>query len=872
MRNNRVIAVLAILLATLVIVGSAAWIFRAEILQRLVRPWLEKAAGSALEAEVRIERISPTDGGLLFVNIAIRRDDGTFAAVIPELATDFTPAGLLDHRLQSVLLKRPELSLVPADKGNLPSFPERPPFEIEALQVADGKMAIRTPNGPVLLRTVELQSRGTQPIDFHLTAIVGEEKGQPLLLAGKILWRKGLTLTLEQVHWQKKPLLTSPLTFHLPSAGDGSDGGTFGLDRLESDQVEAIFSALNKNSPLPPDVHFTLVSPQVDFDWNKDGLRLRGGVKRAILRKKGTEIPLGKSSWVLDFFADGRPWRGTIEIGAGRIPLPKGALEHFRLTGRVESGEDTARFTRLEATARLAGEGVPAGELSARGSGEWGGGKWRLKLEELTARKLEYLSPTGEAGFTGGSLKSAGTISGKAGSAAIAVNFSGTLTVAEVLYGAFYADLSDLAGKWSLRGTCQTADSVLVADSLSFAVEKIGDLNLTGRIEPKAIHGGGKLHLVRLGEDFSRLLLPALQERFPAAKGLALVGSVAAEFALDSSPGTWHLRGTAFPAGMNFSRGSLAARGISGAVPFDAFTGNPPAAVSEKREKGTLSLAALSLGPARFEGKTLDLLSSPNRIEIPGAITFGVAKGRMKIEGTSLSRGAKGPEFSARIGIRDIDLETLTAELGWPPMAGRLDADLGRVAYADGALSAQGKMTAGAFGGLVSISGVRMEAPFSPYPLLFADIDFTGIDLYGLTRTFSFGAIRGVADGFIHDLRLFRFTPSRFEAVLETRNEGARDISVKALENLTVISQGGLSGALSRGIFRFIDFYRYRKIGIRCLLRQDVFVLQGTAREDSDRYLVYGGWLPPKIDILAPEHAISFKEMLKRLQRIERAE
>jgi hypothetical protein len=51
-----------------------------------------------------------------------------------------------------------------------------------------------------------------------------------------------------------------------------------------------------------------------------------------------------------------------------------------------------------------------------------------------------------------------------------------------------------------------------------------------------------------------------------------------------------------------------------------------------------------------------------------------------------------------------------------------------------------------------------------------------------------------------------------------------------------------------------------------------VFVLRGTARKGSERHIVYGGLLPPKIDILAPEHAISFKEMLNRLQRIERAE
>ncbi len=121
-------------------------------------------------------------------------------------------------------------------------------------------------------------------------------------------------------------------------------------------------------------------------------------------------------------------------------------------------------------------------------------------------------------------------------------------------------------------------------------------------------------------------------------------------------------------------------------------------------------------------------------------------------------------------------------------------------------------------------------------------------------------------------MRLFGFTPAKFSALLESRLEGRRNISVKALNNLAILSQGGLSAALSRGIYRFIDFYRYRKIGIACELERDVFHLRGTAYPGSTRYLVHGGVLPPKIDIIAPPSAIAFSEMLKRLQRIERAD
>ena len=145
-------------------------------------------------------------------------------------------------------------------------------------------------------------------------------------------------------------------------------------------------------------------------------------------------------------------------------------------------------------------------------------------------------------------------------------------------------------------------------------------------------------------------------------------------------------------------------------------------------------------------------------------------------------------------------------------------------------------------------------------------------DLYQLTNTFAFGEMNGIADGYIHELRLFDGTPSAFKARLETRLEGTRNISVKAIRNLNTLSQGGLSAALSQGVYQFIDFYRYRKIGILCWLQNDHFHLEGSGREDSNQYLVYGGLLPPRIDVVVSSPTISFKEMVRRLKRIERAE
>ncbi len=148
---------------------------------------------------------------------------------------------------------------------------------------------------------------------------------------------------------------------------------------------------------------------------------------------------------------------------------------------------------------------------------------------------------------------------------------------------------------------------------------------------------------------------------------------------------------------------------------------------------------------------------------------------------------------------------------------------------------------------------------------------FFGLNLLQATRTFDFGEMNGVLDGYIHGLTVFGTSSAAFETAVATRNSGKRNISVKALNNLSIISQGGMSAALSRGIYRFIDFYRYQKIGFKCSLNNDIFTLLGTASSGSDRYLVHGGLLPPRIDITTTTPTISFKEMMNRLSRIDRA-
>jgi hypothetical protein len=224
----------------------------------------------------------------------------------------------------------------------------------------------------------------------------------------------------------------------------------------------------------------------------------------------------------------------------------------------------------------------------------------------------------------------------------------------------------------------------------------------------------------------------------------------------------------------------------------------------------------------------------------------------------------------ASIKATEIEMAEISRALNWPEMGGRLAADLPDIRFTEEQISSGGEALIRVFDGTLRVRNMLINKPFSRYPTYQSDLDFSGIDLQLLTQAFTFGEINGVVDGYVHDLRLFGAVPSAFNAIFETREEGTRNISVKAIHNLNTLSQGGLSAALSQGIYRFIDFYRYRKIGIRCWLKNDVFHLEGTAKPGTSAYLIDGGWLPPRIDVIVSTPTNSFQEMVKRLKRIER--
>ncbi len=565
-------------------------------------------------------------------------------------------------------------------------------------------------------------------------------------------------------------------------------------------------------------------------------------------------------------------WQGNAKLQAARAKGANFELADLSASGRFRQRQEGSFFDDL----RLAGRAkLPegGGRLTVKGSGALIKETYQLKLSSVEAHEVEFFSSDGLSGLAGGYLLASGQVSGNLNNHLLGLNVAARLGASEVLHGSFYANLTETETRLDLRGEIDLDAQRLTARKLTVDIPELISAQIKGSASPSLVDLNGTLETGDLGSIFDRYLKGSLESTAPELKDLALAGTLTADFLLHRSPEALSFRGNLQPQHVDFRLPSadLEIYGAGGSLPLAYSRGTSSDQETGEPQNGILYFNSFKAGPAWLEGAPLRLLSSVNRLEVPELPLLNLADGTINISNLTATLENQQPVIAARIRVEDIDLETLSQELEITALSGTLNANLGEIRYADQTLSSAGKATISAFGGTTVISNMSIRDPASRYRTLLGDIDFRGIDLYQLTHTFEFGEMNGILDGHIHHLRLFGTVPSEFDAQLATRDDGRRNISVKALNNLSILSQGGLSAALSRGVYRFIDFYRYQKISLNCTLNTDIFRLQGTARSDSDDYLVYGGLLPPKIDIIAPGRDISFKEMLKRLSRIDRA-
>jgi hypothetical protein len=142
------------------------------------------------------------------------------------------------------------------------------------------------------------------------------------------------------------------------------------------------------------------------------------------------------------------------------------------------------------------------------------------------------------------------------------------------------------------------------------------------------------------------------------------------------------------------------------------------------------------------------------------------------------------------------------------------------------------------------------------------------IDLDLLTRTVDFGTVTGRIDARIGGLELVNWEPVRFDArIASSPGSYPRNISQRAVQNISALGGAGAAAAIQRSLLRFFDQFGYEKLGLSCKLENGICLMDGIERAPQGFVIVKGGGIPA-ISVIGYNRAVDWHELVKRLKRI----
>ena len=276
-----------------------------------------------------------------------------------------------------------------------------------------------------------------------------------------------------------------------------------------------------------------------------------------------------------------------------------------------------------------------------------------------------------------------------------------------------------------------------------------------------------------------------------------------------------------------------------------------------EEKRGFIQISRLVLHDQEFNNIYVPLSVKAGQMHLTEALHFAFAQGRaslLSLEGTSYPFFLKGSITLENIGLSSLPvLSSLRSEI----VRFELTPDYARV---------DGSILISALGGEIMITNVKVEQIFSRYPKIRADIGFENIDLAQISQYFSFGEMSGIINGHIKDLRIAYGQPESFELLIESAHQkGKRQmISLAAVNNISVLAQG--SPVMVSWLFP--KTFPYQKIGIKCSLKNDYFVIHGLMKHGDKEYLIEKRLFGIDVVNRSPGQMVAFKEMIDRFKQI----
>lgn len=447
----------------------------------------------------------------------------------------------------------------------------------------------------------------------------------------------------------------------------------------------------------------------------------------------------------------------------------------------------------------------------------------------------------------------------------------------ETLYDRYYVNLAQNPVVMSCNGTYQFQQNILQLSRLRFDLTGILPLEIQGFFKQgpslRDVDFSVNIPQVSLKPIFHHLLLEPYKAEKPYLANIETGGTISAEFKIKRFENAWQVKGRFGwrDGNLIFQDRDISLKGIHLDLPVWYQT--ELAEASPERLNGKLDVQSMTV--ARLPEQPLGIIldAGPNFLSVDSPTVIHVPGGDLLL-GSVLINNFYNPDISVhtRLTFDGIKLQSLLTDIGTIPIEGTLTGILDPVKYENHVITSQGKMTADVFGGKIILTELGGEGIFTSSPLIHLNASWNDLLLTDMTTDSTFGKIEGVLKGSIRDFEIAYGQPQRFELLLETVEKKGipQTISIKAVDNIAQIGGGqspfmGLAGAFASIFERF----PYKKIGIRANLENDMFAINGTIKEDGTEYLVkrrtFSG-----INIVNqnPDNRISFKDMLKRINRI----
>ncbi|MFC1863004.1 hypothetical protein ACFL1Z_03525 [Thermodesulfobacteriota bacterium] len=447
----------------------------------------------------------------------------------------------------------------------------------------------------------------------------------------------------------------------------------------------------------------------------------------------------------------------------------------------------------------------------------------------------------------------------------------------ELLLNRFYTDFTDNRFSSNIIADYNLSQKFLHLSKFDAALKDILSIRMKGELDNDHRPPNMKISLdiadTPLKPIFDHFIYEPLNTEKPVLSEIAVSGDISTKLEISIKENDPTVKGSFFlkNSDISYKNNRLSFRSIDLDLPIYYKQGRPD--VMDSPIKGELSIDSISVHMIPEQGISLSLEAGPNLLKIPSQTTLKVSGGTVNIAPLIIKDiFTSKPKAETAITINNIDLDTLISGFIPYSVGGKINGTLEPLILEGSAITTKGEITATPFNGEITLSHIGAEGIFGSSPVFKLDTTWKDLNLSDITTGTSFGKIRGILSGYVNNLEIAHGQPQRFDLLLETvkRDNVPQRISIKAVDNIAMIGGGqspfiGLAGTFA-SLFKE---FPYEKIGIQSSLENDVFKINGTIKENGLEYIIKrGGFSGVNIVNQNPGNRISFKDMVKRIQRI----